>query len=201
MAESSCGIMGLVKPDPEILTPRLSLRRWYFKDLESFAELNADAKVMEYFPKLLNREESDAQAGRIQQHFNEHGFGLWAVEIPGRSEFAGLLGLNIPRFTARFTPCVEIGWRMSPENWGQGFATEGALAVLKYAFESLGLPEIVAMTAQCNRRSRRVMERIAMRYNPDDDFDHPLIEPDHWLARHVLYRIENPRLAGGRQTD
>ena len=126
--------------------------------------------------------------GRIQQHFEDHGFGLWAVEVPGATPFAGFIGLAIPRFTAHFTPCVEIGWRLAAEGWGQGFATEGARAVLSYAFRTLRQAEVVSMTATCNLRSRRVMERIGMRHDPRDDFDHPSITPGDRLSRHVLYR-------------
>jgi len=180
--------MGWAAPDVEITTSRLILRRWRPEDLAPFAALNADPLVMEFFPKTLSREESDAMVSRIQQHFTDHGFGLWAVEIPGVTPFAGFIGLAIPRFTAHFTPCVEIGWRLTAECWGQGFASEGARAVLSHAFGPLRLPEVVSMTATCNLRSRRVMERIGMRYDPQDDFDHPSITPGDLLCRHVLYR-------------
>lgn len=179
---------GWAAPDVEITTSRLILRRWRPEDLSPFAALNADPLVMEFFPKALSREESDAMVGRIQQHFEDHGFGLWAVEVPGMTPFAGFIGLAIPRFTAHFTPCVEIGWRLGAECWGQGFATEGARAVLSHAFGPLRLPEVVSMTATCNLRSRRVMERIGMRRDPQDDFDHPSIALGDRLCRHVLYR-------------
>lgn len=171
-----------------IETQRLILRTWVEADLQPFAAMNADVRVMEFFPALLSRSESDAVAMRIRHHFSEHGFGFWAVEIPGVTSFAGFIGLTIPRFEAHFTPCVEIGWRMIVDYWGCGYATEGASAVLRYAFESLRLAEVVSMTAEINRRSRRLMERIGMRYSPEDDFDHPLIPQPHRLARHVLYR-------------
>jgi len=179
---------GWAAPDVEIATPRLMLRRWRPEDLAPFAAMNCDPRVMEFFPKPLSREESDAMVSRIQQHFEDHGFGLWAVEVPGVTPFAGFIGLAIPRFTAHFTPCVEIGWRLVAECWGQGFASEGARAVLDHAFGPHRLPEVVSMTATCNLRSRRVMERIGMRHDPRDDFDHPSIAPGDRLCRHVLYR-------------
>jgi ribosomal-protein-alanine N-acetyltransferase len=98
--------------------------------------------------------------------------------------------LEIPQFEAHYTPCVEIGWRLAAEHWGHGLATEGAHAVIGYAFESLGLTEIVATTVPANIRSRRVMEKLGMTRNPADDFDHPLLPEGHPLRRHVLYRVK-----------
>lgn len=165
------------------------MRRWREADREAFAALNTDPQVMEHFPGLLSRAESDALADAIDQHFGRHGFGLWAVEIVGVSEFAGYLGLSVPRFETRFTPCVEIGWRLARPCWGHGYATEGARAALAFGFESGGLHEIVSFTVPGNRRSRRVMEKIGMTSNPGDDFEHPGLPEGHPLRRHVLYRI------------
>jgi RimJ/RimL family protein N-acetyltransferase len=159
-----------------------------------FAALNADPKVMEHFPAVLSREESDMLAGRIEAHFTQHGFGLWAVEIPAVTPFAGYIGFSVPSFEARFTPCVEIGWRLAVQHWGRGFATEGARAVMGMGFQTLALREIVSFTTPGNFRSRRVMERIGMNYDPADDFDHPALPAGHPLRRHVLYRIANPLL-------
>lgn len=150
--------------------------------------MNADPQVMEFFPKTLSRNESDALAARIQQHFADRGFGLWAVEIPDLTPFAGFIGLSTPRFDAHFTPCTEVGWRLVVACWGRGFATEGAHAVLNYAFRTLELSEVVSMTAKCNDRSRRVMERIGMTFTSDDDFEHPMIPQGDRLSHHVLYR-------------
>lgn len=177
----------------ELRTERLRLRRWLPADREPFAALNADPRVMEYFPALLSREESDAAAARIEAHFAEHGFGLWAVEVTDVAPFAGFIGLNIPRIQAHFTPCIEIGWRLAAEFWGRGFATEGARATLAFGFESLRLDEIVSYTVPDNLRSRRVMEKLSMTHDPHDDFAHPLLPVGHGLSRHVLYRIKRPR--------
>jgi RimJ/RimL family protein N-acetyltransferase len=170
-------------------TARLILRRWQPADRPTFARLNADPRVMEFYPNVLTRAESDAGADRIERHFAEHGFGLWAVELPEVAPFIGFVGLQVPRFSAHFTPCVEIGWRLDPEFWGRGYATEGASAALAFGFEFLKLDEIVAMTVPANRRSRAVMERLGMTRDPADDFDNPLVEGA--LKRHVLYRIRN----------
>ena len=175
---------------PELATERLHLRPWRAADREPFARLNADARVMEHYASVLSREESDALAERIERHFEKQGYSLWAVEIPGVVPFAGFVGLSIPRFEAHFTPCVEIGWRLAREHWGQGYATEGARCVLEFGFGALRLAEIVSYTVPGNLRSRRVMEKLGMLRNPEDDFDHPLLSEGHRLRRHVLYRLK-----------
>jgi RimJ/RimL family protein N-acetyltransferase len=175
-------------PD-QLETERLLLRRWRPEDREPFARMNSDPRVMEFFPRQFSREESDVSVDRIESHFEKHGFGLWAVELPGVAPFIGFIGLAVPRFEAAFTPCVEIGWRLAAEYWGRGYATEGARAALAFGFETLKLDEIVSMTVPANVRSRRVMEKIGMLHCPEEDFEHPLVPEGHALRRHVLYRI------------
>jgi RimJ/RimL family protein N-acetyltransferase len=172
-------------------TNRLLLRRWRPSDRAPFAALNADPRVLECFPSTLTTAESDAMVDRIEAHFAEKGFGLWAVEGPEVAEFIGFIGLSTPRFDAHFTPCVEIGWRLAYEHWGHGYATEGAKATLAYGFQNLKLPEIVSMTAVGNQRSRNVMEKLGMIHNPSDDFDHPLLPVGHPITPHVLYRVQS----------
>jgi RimJ/RimL family protein N-acetyltransferase len=172
-----------------IPTDRLLLRGWRDADRAPFAALNADPRVMEYFASgALSRRESDALADRIEAHFVARGFGLWAIDVPGVAAFAGFCGLAVPSFTAHFTPCVEIGWRLAPECWGRGYATEAARAVLAHAFGPLGLHQVVSFTTASNLRSQRVMQRIGMTRDPADDFDHPGVAEGHPLRRHVLYR-------------
>ena len=170
-------------------TERLRLREWRDEDLEPFARMNADPRVMEFFPSLLTPEETAAGMERAREHWARHGFGWWAAELKETGEFIGFLGLAVPGFEAHFTPCVEIGWRLAAEQWGRGLATEGARASLRYGFEELGLKEIVSFTTVSNVRSRRVMEKIGMTRNPADDFEHPGIAEGNPLRRHVLYRI------------
>jgi RimJ/RimL family protein N-acetyltransferase len=143
---------------------------------------------MQHFPSLVTEEQSNTGADRIQAHIEKHGWGLWAVEIPGIASFAGFIGLSRPTFEAHFTPCVEVGWRLASEYWGLGFASEGAAAALVYGFEHLGLSEIVSFTVPGNVRSRRVMERIGMTRSAADDFDHPALPQGHPLCRHILYK-------------
>ena len=176
-------------PPDSIRTERLVLRRWQDEDLEPFAELNGDAEVMAHMPSLLDRGESDALAARISEQFERRGFGLWAVEVPGVAPFIGFVGLSVPRFSAHFTPCVEVGWRLGRTHWGKGYATEAAQASLAFGFDNLGLEEIVSFTVPANTRSIAVMERLGMTRNPADDFDHPRLPEGHPLRRHVLYRL------------
>jgi RimJ/RimL family protein N-acetyltransferase len=170
-------------------TRRILLRRWRDSDREPFAALNSDPRVMRFFPALLSREESDALVQRIERDFEKRGFGLFAAELSADRAFIGFIGLSVPDFEAHFTPCVEIGWRLAADCWNQGLATEGAREVLRHAFDSLRLDEIVARTVPANLASRRVMEKIGMTRAPEDDFDHPKLPESHALRRHVLYRI------------
>ena len=135
------------------------------------------------------RAESDTLVTKIREHWAARQFGMWAVEIVGGPPFVGMCGLAVPKFEARFTPCVEVGWRFSPASWGHRYATEAARMALAYAFEKVGLEEVVSFTALSNVRSTRVMERIGMARRTEDDFDHPMLSADHRLSRHVLYRI------------
>jgi RimJ/RimL family protein N-acetyltransferase len=173
----------------EIRTDRLILREWRDSDFEPFAAVNGDRRVMEFLPMPLDRAASDALALHIRDGFARHGFGLWAVEATGVAPFIGFIGLSVPKFTAFFTPCVEIGWRLAFKHWGRGYATEGARAAVDYGFKSAGLKEIVSFTVPSNVRSVRVMEKIGMKRNPAEDFDHPALPVGHKLRRHVLYRL------------
>jgi RimJ/RimL family protein N-acetyltransferase len=158
--------------------------------------MNSDARVMEFFRSRLSRVESDAMVDRIQEHFDKHDFGLWALEVPKVAPFIGFAGLTVARFNAHFTPCVEVGWRLAFAHWGHGYATEAARLALGYGFGTLALSEIVSFTSVTNRRSRAVMERLGMRRDPADDFDHPALAEGHPLRKHVLYRIGSHSYSG-----
>jgi RimJ/RimL family protein N-acetyltransferase len=168
---------------------RIRLRRWRDEDRKAFAAMNSDMRVMEFFRSRLSRVESDAMVDRIVKHFSEHGFGLWAIEVPGVAPFVGFAGLSGVEFGAPFAPCVEVGWRLAFEHWGHGYATEAARLALGYGFGTLAFPEIVSFTSATNHRSRAVMERLGMRRDAAEDFDYPALPEGHPLRRHVLYRI------------
>ena len=174
---------------PELRTDRLLLRRWREEDLARFAALNADPVVMEHFPATLTRAQSDALVARFEARFDELGYGLWAVEVPGTTPFVGFVGLLVADFEAHFTPAVEIGWRLDRHWWGRGYATEAGTAALAFGFGPGGLDEIVSMTATTNLPSIAVMRRLGMSRDPADDFDHPRVAEGSPLRRHVLYRL------------
>jgi len=155
--------------------------------------LNAEPRVNKYLTGPLSQNQSDELAARIDANFDRQGFVLWAVEVRNVIPFIGFIGLAVPRFKAHFTPCVEIGWRLSADQWGRGYATEGARAALAFCFDVVGLREVVSFTVPANLRSRRVMEKIGMKRDPGEDFDHPSLPAGHALLRHVLYRIACPQ--------
>jgi RimJ/RimL family protein N-acetyltransferase len=172
----------------KLYTSRLRLRQWHPDDREPFAHLNADPRVMEFFPSCLDRCASDAMADRLQSLIAERGWGFWAVETLGGANFIGFVGLHIPTAELPFSPCVEVGWRLAFEHWGNGYATEAATAALQFGFETLNLLEIVSFTALQNNRSRSVMGKLHMRLDPNT-FKHPSLPIGHALREHCLYRL------------
>lgn len=175
---------------PRLETERLILRDWQQSDRSSFATMNADPLVMEYFPTALTTEESDAFVERTIAHWSR-GYGHWALEEKSSGKFLGFVGLYAPTWEAHFTPAVEIGWRLAREGWDRGYATEAASRVLEWAKANVVLPrgEIVSFTTVGNARSRRVMEKLGLHHDEADDFDHPLL-PEWEKRRHVLYRLQ-----------
>jgi ribosomal-protein-alanine N-acetyltransferase len=181
-------VFSIERADVTLRTERLLLRRWRDEDRAPMAAINADARVMEPVGGTLGRAQSDALIEGIEAHIEQHGFGLWALQLLDGGELIGLTGLNTVAFDAPFTPAVEIGWRLARAAWGHGYASEAARTTLRFGFERAGLAEIVSMTSVSNKRSQAVMERIGMHRDPADDFIHPLARPER-LRRHVLYRL------------
>lgn len=193
-SQNASGTSSASAPKPpagphSLTTARTILRQWRPDDLAPFAALNADREVMRHFPTTLDRAQSDAIAQRLSRHIETHGYGPWALEIPGVTPFAGFVGLLHVSFDAPFAPAVEIGWRLARPWWSKGYATEAARAAVAFAFETLGLDGLVSFTVTANARSRAVMERLGMHHCPDEDFLHPLVPPGHRMRRHVLYRL------------
>lgn len=174
----------------ELHTARLHLRNWQPADLVTFAELNADPQVMQFFPDRLDRQQSDALAARIQRHTEQYGFGVWVLESHEQPGLIGILGLQHVLFDSAFSPAVEIAWRLLPAYWHQGLATEAAQAALRFAFEQLALPQVLAFTVPANQPSQALMQRLGMQRDPAEDFLHPLLPKNHPLRPHVLYRID-----------
>ncbi len=180
-------------------TPRLTLRPWQPDDLAPYAAMNADPQVRRFFPSVLTREESDAEIATFQSRFAREGFGMLAADLnetrPGSPvQFAGVIGLQTMPYAVPGLPqpAVEIGWRLPQKLWRLGLATEGATAVINYAFNQLHLSSVVAVTTVSNTPSRRVMHRLGMTHQPALDFDHPRIAEGHPFRRHVLYQLLAP---------
>ncbi|MFI7588751.1 GNAT family N-acetyltransferase [Spongisporangium articulatum] len=181
---------------PSLRTSRLLLRGWTDADREAFAALNADPDVMHHFPAALSRAESDALVDTIQERWVTNGWGLWATEVrdggPLDGRFIGFIGLNPAPAEYPCAPATEIGWRLASFAWGHGYATEGALRVVEFAFEEAGLDELVSFTTFKNERSQAVMRRIGMTRDPDGDFVSTRVPAD-WPERFsVLYRLRAP---------
>lgn len=178
------------RPLPLRRTERLLLRPWQEADRDAFAALNADPRVVEHLAGPLDRAASDALLDRLRVHVARRGFGVWAVADRETKAFVGMVGLAVVGFEAPFTPAVEVLWRLVPERWGQGLATEGAREALRYAFEELGLPRVVSFTVPANTRSWRVMERLGMA--PAGSFEHPALPEGHPLRTHRLFVLDAP---------
>ncbi|RMF35964.1 MAG: N-acetyltransferase [Alphaproteobacteria bacterium] len=173
----------------EIRTERLILRGWQDADRAAFAAINADPQVMEFFPALLSRAESDAVIERQTARLAEDGLCFLALERRADGVLLGFTGLATVSFAAPFAPAVEIGWRLARSAWGRGYATEAARACLRWGFADHGLAEILAFAVPGNTRSHAVMERIGMRRDPDGSFDHPALPAGNHLRRHWLWRL------------
>jgi RimJ/RimL family protein N-acetyltransferase len=180
--------------DLQLETPRLILRPWRDSDRAPFAAMNADPAVMTYFASIMTPEESDASLARFQAAYDRDVFGFLTAELRTTGAFAGIIGAQTMRDAVPNLPqpAVEIGWRLPRALHGQGLATEGARATVDFCFNTLGLSEVVAITALGNQPSRHVMEKLGMTHRPDLDFDHPRMPPDHPHLRHTLYQLKNP---------
>ncbi len=172
----------------ELRTDRLKLRQWKESDLPPFAEMNADPIVMEYYPSTLSEAESNSMANKLKDLILERSWGFWAVETTQEKKFIGFVGLHKPAYDLPVTPCIEVGWRLSKDYWGNGYATEAARESLRFAFEELGLSEVYSFTSVSNERSRFVMARLKM-INTENNFEHPIIPMGHPLREHALYKI------------
>jgi RimJ/RimL family protein N-acetyltransferase len=177
----------------QLETPRLTLRRWQEADRSPFAQMNADPVVMHFFAAPFTREQSDEAIDRYLAAFDREGFSFFAATLRDTGAFVGTIGLQTMRDVVPNLPqpAVEIGWRLTEAAQGRGLATEGALAIVDFAFHQLGLVEVVAITAIPNQPSRRVMEKLRMTHRPELDFDHPRVPAGHQYQRHTLYSLQN----------
>ncbi len=179
-------------PGPTLVTARLRLRPFTDVDRAPFFALNTHLLVVESIGSSPTRAESDAMLDRYGEEVAREGWGFWAVQVTGGASFIGMVGLHRVREEMPCAPAVEVGWRLHPDQWGHGYATEAAMASLAYGFDQAGLREIVAFTTTVNVRSQAVMERLGMTRDAAGDFDHPALPEGSRLRRHVLYRIGAP---------
>lgn len=178
-----------------IETQRLRLRKWRESDKEPFAKMNADREVMRYFPSTRTEEQSNTLVDQLTQLIDRVGYGFWAAERKDSSQFIGFIGINYTESGLPFAPCVDIGWRLAQAHWGQGFATEGALASLDYAFNQTDLKKVVSMTPVPNTPSENVMLKIGM-LKCAENFHHPEVPIGHDLSEHVLYELTKRQWSG-----
>lgn len=174
---------------PTFESDRLLLRGWREDDVPHWVAMGADSRVMRFFPGTYEAERATTMARAFRDRLEADGYGWWVLEAKDVSPFVGVIALQPVPFEAAFTPALEVGWRLKPEYWGRGYATEGAALALRFGFDVLDLDEIVAMTAAVNLPSQRVMQRLGMTRDARDDFDHPRLDDAHPLRRHVLYRL------------
>ncbi|MCJ2376385.1 GNAT family N-acetyltransferase [Vibrio sp. ZSDZ34] len=171
-------------------TSRLILRQWKKDDLRPYAKLCSDPHVMRYFLTTLSQEESYQQANKIQRLISEKGWGFWALELKSTGQFMGFVGLHWQDEESGFpqAPFIEIGWRLSSEFWGFGYAPEAAQKALQFAFEVLEVPSVFAFTTLQNIPSQRVMLKLGM-VNTGQNFNHPKVKKGHQFEQHCLYQI------------
>lgn len=176
-------------------TPRLLLRPWQARDRTPLAAIMADPLVRRYFPRTLTAAETNALINEAIERAAVEGFHAQAAELKETGELIGLIGLtrfpDITRNAINGRPEVEVEWLLGRHFWGRGLAPEGARAWIEHGW-SVGLHEIVAITATVNAPSERVMQKLGMTRYPDDDFDHPLVPAGHPARRHLIYRRFSP---------
>jgi len=167
---------------------RLGFRNWKESDITKMAEINSDSEVMEFFPAIQNRIQTEEFIARMQKQFLQKGFCYFAVEELKSNHFIGFIGLSEQNFEASFTPMIDIGWRLSKQYWGKGYATEGAKRCLDYAFNTLNFNTISATCPVINKNSENVMKKTGM--VKKRLFKHPLLKNFYNLEQCVLYTIE-----------
>lgn len=167
---------------------RLGFRNWIKEDIPKMAALNADPKVMEFFPALVTEKQTAQFVEVKQKQFIENGYCYFSVEILENKEFIGFIGFSIQKFEADFMPCIDIGWRLAQKYWGKGFATEGAKRCLRFASEDLKIKKVISMASKVNVNSENVMLKIGMK--KVKNFIHPNLLENENLKECVLYEIK-----------
>ncbi len=173
-----------------ITTERLGLRNWNNSDLTEMTALNQDAQVMEFFPSTQNRDKTQGFIGRMQKHFEAHGYCYFAADRLDTGEFIGFIGLCTQSYLDDRPTFTDIGWRLKQAAWGKGFATEGAKGCLKFAFEELNLDKVYSVCSLINVKSEKVMQKIGMQ--KEMEFKHPVLGDYPALEVCAFYVIAQP---------
>lgn len=172
-------------------TQRLIVRNWQDTDRELFHRINSDDQVMRYFPFRRTRQQSDVLMDSLATRIDRDGIGFTALTLRDTGEPIGFCGLAYTDLAPIFANgSVEIGWRLAPEFWRKGYATEAALAWLYRGFVDRDLSQIVSFAVQQNTPSLAIMDRIGMLADPASTFDHPKVPDSHQhLKKHLVYRL------------
>ncbi len=168
---------------------RLGFRTWNDHDLPAFVEINSDKEVMEHFPKLLTKEETAEFIERLKKHYVTNRYCYFATEVLHTGEFIGFIGLAYQEYKTEFTPAVDIGWRLKKSAWGKGFATEGAKRCLEFAFNELGLDNVISTCTEKNSKSESVMKKIGMK--KVGEFNHPKLKDYPDFEKCLCYEINH----------
>lgn len=169
-----------------IETERLLLRNWSKSDEEPFSKMNSDPEVMKFFPSILTKDESDGLIQRIKIKQEEFGFCYFAAVEKETNDFLGFIGYMYQDYPFKYTPFIDIGWRLKKEAWGKGYATEGAAASIEHA-RNQGLSEIYSVAVHKNHASFNVMKKIGMK--EIDTIDHPKISKESGLNPCKIYHL------------
>ena len=148
----------------ELETERLRLRQWRPGDVDALERIYAEPDVWRMLAGPFTREAVERQVERFRRHWDERGFGIWAVDEKASGRMIGRVGLQRHDEWTASEGNVEVGWTLGREFWGRGLATEGALASIRFGFETVGLAQIISFTLTGNLASRRVMEKCGLTY-------------------------------------
>jgi RimJ/RimL family protein N-acetyltransferase len=153
----------IAAPLGAVTTGRLHLARFEHGDLDELVGVFAHREVWEFpYGRGMTRDETRAFLDAQIEHWDQCGFGCWSARERTTGLLVGYVGLSVPTFLPEILPAVEVGWRLAPTAWGQGYATEGATAALDEAFTTLGLQSVCSLPQADNPRSVRVAERLGM---------------------------------------
>lgn len=149
----------------ELMTPRLRLRRWRCEDEGEMAAINRDPAVARHINRPVDERGVDAFFGVVGAHWDEHGFGFWALESrepSSEGRFLGFVGVAFATYLPELAARPELGWRLARSAWGRGLATEAAVAARDDAFDRLALEELIAIIHPHNERSQRIAVKLGM---------------------------------------